>query len=118
MKKILLIAACLSLKLCVFGASSPACAEDDILINDFEAPDYGDWRAEGEAFGERPAVANVTPPNQVTGHQGKGLVNTFLGGDAPVGAAAPRGADCPAGGAARGRGARRAQFRFHDRPAA
>jgi beta-fructofuranosidase len=84
-KKILLIAVCLSLTLCVFGASFPACAEDDILINDFETPDYGDWKVEGEAFGERPAVANVAPPNKVTGHQGKGLVNSFLGGDAPVG---------------------------------
>ena len=55
MKKILLISACLSLLLCVLGTSSPARAEDDILINDFEATDYGDWMVEGEAFGKAPA---------------------------------------------------------------
>lgn len=85
MKKNLLIAACLGLILCVGGVLSSACADDDILINDFEASEYGDWRVEGEAFGERPAVANVSPKNNVTGHQGTGLVNTFLGGDAPIG---------------------------------
>jgi len=58
---------------------------DDILIADFEGESYGDWEVEGEAFGTKPAVANVTPPNSVTGHQGNGLVNTYLGGDGPVG---------------------------------
>ncbi len=85
MKKSLLIAACLSLTVFVFGTSFSVHAEDDILINDFEAADYGDWKVEGEAFGKRPALANVSPPNQVTGYQGQGLVNTFLGGDGPVG---------------------------------
>ena len=58
---------------------------DDILIADFEADSYENWRVEGEAFGSRPAVANVTPGNRVTGHQGQGLVNSFLGGDQPTG---------------------------------
>ncbi|MHB8898660.1 MAG: glycoside hydrolase family 32 protein [Thermoguttaceae bacterium] len=72
--------------------ASPASAADpkplsdrDILIADFEGESYGDWRVEGEAFGRRPAVANVSPGNRVTGHWGKGLVNSYLGGDAPVG---------------------------------
>jgi len=84
MKRTLLFAVCLSLTPCVFGMPYPALT-DDLLINDFEASDYGDWQVEGEAFGRRPAVANVSPRNKVTGHQGQGLVNTFLGGDAPVG---------------------------------
>jgi len=62
-----------------------AAQAEDILIADFEDDSYGAWKVEGEAFGDRPAVANVSPPNKVTGHQGKGLVNSFLGGDAPVG---------------------------------
>ena len=62
-----------------------AAPEPDVIIADFEAADYGDWKVEGEAFGTRPAVANVSPPNRVTGHQGQGLVNSFLGGDGPVG---------------------------------
>ncbi len=57
----------------------------DILIADFEGPHYGGWEAEGTAFGDRPARANVTPPNKVTGHQGKGLVNTYLDGDGSTG---------------------------------
>ena len=57
----------------------------DILIADFEGEDYGDWTVQGEAFGTRPAIANATPPNRVIGHWGKGLVNSFLGGDRPVG---------------------------------
>ena len=57
----------------------------DILIADFEGEDYGDWKVEGTAFGKRPALANVSPPNKVTGHQGKGLVNTYLDQDESVG---------------------------------
>lgn len=75
------------LSLAVFGLAAPsrATAEDDILIADFEGDSYGDWKVEGEAFGARPAVANVRPGNKVTGHQGNGLVNSFLGGDALLG---------------------------------
>jgi beta-fructofuranosidase len=57
----------------------------DILFNDFEADSYGDWKVEGEAFGAKPAVAGVSPPNKITGHAGKGMVNSFLGGDTPTG---------------------------------
>lgn len=60
-------------------------AADDLLIADFEGDTYGDWRIEGEACGDRPAVAGVSPRNKVTGYLGKGLVNTFLGGDRPIG---------------------------------
>ena len=70
--------------LCVFGVVSIASAADqkplsdrDILIADFEGEDYGDWTVQGEAFGARPAVANVSPGNRVTGHGGRGLVNIF-----------------------------------------
>ena len=60
-------------------------SDNDLLIADFEGEDYGDWTVEGEAFGARPAVANVQPRNQVVGQWGKGLVNSFLGGDMPHG---------------------------------
>jgi len=85
MKKFLLIAACLSLPMCVFGASSPASAEDDILINDFEAPDYGDWTVEGKAFGTGPAKGTLAGQMHVSGFEGERLVNTFLGRDKPTG---------------------------------
>jgi beta-fructofuranosidase len=75
------------LSFAIFGLAAPsrATADNDLLIADFEGDSYADWEVEGEAFGARPAVANVTPPNKVTGHQGNGLVNSFLGGDAPLG---------------------------------
>ncbi len=61
-------------------------ADRDILIADFEGEDYADWTVQGEAFGDRPAVANAPPlPNRVTGHWGRGLVNSYLGGDKPLG---------------------------------
>lgn len=57
----------------------------DILIADFEGDGYGDWHAKGIAFGSRPAIANVSPGNRVTGHLGEGLVNTYLTGDGTTG---------------------------------
>ncbi len=85
MKKLLLIVTCLSFAISGLAAPSPATAEDDILINDFEAADYGDWKAEGEAFGTGPAKGTLGGQMHVSGFEGKGLVNTFLGGDRPTG---------------------------------
>src|SRR6476646_2695644 len=66
---------------------TPALAADraDVLIADFEGKDYGDWKTTGEAFG--PGPARGTLPNQmpVTGFLGKGLVNSYFGGDASTG---------------------------------
>ena len=56
----------------------------DILIADFEGSDYGGWKATGTAFGNRPVRA-IAARNKVTGHRGKGLVNTYLGGDGATG---------------------------------
>ena len=85
MKRFQLIAAFLSLTL--FGSAVPSLADaaDDILINDFEAADYGGWKVEGEAFGKAPAKGTLSGQMHVSGFEGKGLVNTFLGGDGPTG---------------------------------
>ena len=85
MKKFLLIVTCLSVTLFGLAAPLPASAEDDILINDFEAADYGDWKVEGEAFGEAPAKGTLGGQMHVSGFEGEGLVNTFLRGDKPTG---------------------------------
>ena len=85
MTKHLLIAACLSFASLAPLVLSPARADDDILINDFEAADYGDWKVEGEAFGAAPAKGTLGGQMHVSGFEGKGLVNTFLGGDRPTG---------------------------------
>ena len=62
-----------------------ATAADDILIADFEGTNYGNWKVEGKAFGTGPAKGTFPGQMEVTGFQGKGLVNTFLGGDEPTG---------------------------------
>ncbi|NQU24180.1 MAG: glycoside hydrolase family 32 protein, partial [Candidatus Nealsonbacteria bacterium] len=84
MKKLLLVATCL-LSLLALAMPSQAGAEDDVLICDFEAANYGDWKVEGEAFGKAPAKGTLGGQMQVTGFEGKGLVNSFLGGDEPMG---------------------------------
>ncbi len=55
------------------------------VFADFEDGNYGDWRAEGTAFGDRPAPGTLPNQQPVSGFRGKGLVNTFLGGDPPHG---------------------------------
>ncbi|HEV3143963.1 MAG TPA: glycoside hydrolase family 32 protein [Gemmataceae bacterium] len=60
-------------------------AADDILIADFEGETFGDWKVTGAAFG--PGPARGTLPNQmpVTGFLGKGLANSYHGGDDSTG---------------------------------
>jgi len=52
-----------------------------IVLADFEGDNYGDWKVEGEAFGAKPAAGTLEKQQEVSGFLGKGLVNTFLGGD-------------------------------------
>ena len=85
MKKRMLFVACLLFSLLVPAISSPAFADEDILINDFEAADYGEWTVEGEAFGKGPAKGKLGGQMDVSGFEGKGLVNTFLDGDRTTG---------------------------------
>jgi fructan beta-fructosidase len=57
----------------------------DLLIADFEGETYGDWRVEGTAFGERPARGTLPGQMQVSGFEGKQLVNSFVDGDDSTG---------------------------------
>jgi len=70
------------LLLCMACALSAA---PDLLVADFEGPDYGGWIAEGEAFGPGPAAGTLPDQMPVTGYLGRGLVNSFYGGDGTVG---------------------------------
>jgi len=60
-------------------------AQPDILIADFEGDDYGKWKVEGTAFGTGPANGTLPGQMAVEGFLGKGLVNSFAGGDDTVG---------------------------------
>jgi hypothetical protein len=62
-----------------------ALALQDLVLADFEGETYGAWKATGDCFGAGPARGTL--PNQmgVSGFLGKGLVNTYLGGDGAQG---------------------------------
>ncbi len=64
-----------------------AAAEDreDRLIADFEGDDYGGWTVTGSAFGNAPARGTLPGQMPVSGFEGRGLVNSFHGGDASTG---------------------------------
>jgi fructan beta-fructosidase len=62
-----------------------ACLADDLVIADFEGETYGAWQATGEAFGPGPARGALPGQMQVDGYLGKGLANSFYGGDASTG---------------------------------
>jgi len=78
-------ASCISFVLFALALPSSAGAALDMLIADFEGTDYGDWKVEGTAFGKAPAKGKFGGQQNVTGFEGKGLVNSFLGGDKPTG---------------------------------
>ncbi|MEM8913297.1 MAG: sulfatase-like hydrolase/transferase [Planctomycetota bacterium] len=58
---------------------------DDIVIADFEGETYGEWIASGMAFGTKPASGTLPRQMKVSGFKGKGLVNSFVGGDDSTG---------------------------------
>ncbi len=62
-----------------------AFAAEDIIIADFEGTDYGDWKVRGKAFGDGPVQGTLPGQMKVDGFEGKGLVNSFSGGDASRG---------------------------------
>jgi sucrose-6-phosphate hydrolase SacC (GH32 family) len=65
--------------------SMSAQAADDLLVADFESADYGEWKITGEAFGKGPARGTLPGQMPVDGFLGKGLVNSFVGGDKSTG---------------------------------
>uniref|UniRef100_UPI003568F19A GH116 family glycosyl hydrolase n=1 Tax=Stieleria sp. TaxID=2795976 RepID=UPI003568F19A len=58
--------------------------EQSVVFADFETGDYGDWKVEGEAFGDAPASGARTI-QKLSGFKGKGLVNSWTGSDEPQG---------------------------------
>ncbi len=52
---------------------------------DFESETYGDWKTEGTAFGPGPAAGTLPGQMDVSGFEGKRLVNSFFQGDGTKG---------------------------------
>ena len=70
---------------CTLGVIPASAQAAETLLADFEGGDYGDWKVEGTAFGRKPAAGTLRGQQKVAGFLGKGLVNTFIDGDKPVG---------------------------------
>ncbi len=60
-------------------------AAEPIVIADFESSTYGNWKTTGTAFGAGPAQGALPGQMHVEGFLGKGLVNSFVGGDRATG---------------------------------
>ena len=60
-------------------------AAEPIVIADFEGADYGAWKTAGSAFATGPARGALPGQMPVEGFLGKGLVNSFHGGDPATG---------------------------------
>jgi fructan beta-fructosidase len=71
--------------LTLFACTAAVLGADDLLLADFEGAEYGAWKATGEAFGTAPARGTLPGQMPVDGFQGKGLVNSFVGGDKSTG---------------------------------
>jgi sucrose-6-phosphate hydrolase SacC (GH32 family) len=72
--------------LCLAVLTAPGVrAADDLVIADFEGPGYGEWQASGTAFGTGPAAGALPGQMAVGDFHGKGLVNSFHGGDNATG---------------------------------
>jgi fructan beta-fructosidase len=62
-------------------------AADDLVVEDFESGTYTKWTVTGEAFGRAPAAGTLPGQMAVSGYRGKGLANSFYGGDKSTGTA-------------------------------
>ena len=65
-------------------AGLPGVEPEGRVLADFE-DGYGGWTATGDAFGARPAAGTLPNQQEVRGFSGRGLVNTYLGGDRTTG---------------------------------
>jgi hypothetical protein len=83
--KLFIALAALVLLLAAASQSDAADNDKNIVFADFEGEDYGAWKAEGSAFGAGPAHGTLRGQMPVEGFLGKGLVNSFNGGDGPTG---------------------------------
>jgi endoglucanase Acf2 len=68
------------------GTVLPSVDASDVMMADFEGTVYPTgWTVSGAAFGAGPANGTLSGQVTVSGYIGNRLVNSFLGGDGPVG---------------------------------
>lgn len=66
-------------------AAMPHANAAEVVIADFESDTYGDWQVTGDCFGAGPARGTLPSQMTVSGYQGQGLVNSYVGGDRTTG---------------------------------
>jgi fructan beta-fructosidase len=72
--------------LVLLSGSASAADRPDLLLADFEGDAYpAGWKTTGTAFGKGPAKGTLPNQMPVSGFLGKGLVNSYLGGDGSTG---------------------------------
>ena len=75
-----------TLALLALAAAAAAGPAPDLVVADFEADAYAPgWTTTGTAFGPGPARGGFADQQPVAGFRGRGLVDSYRGGDAPVG---------------------------------
>jgi sucrose-6-phosphate hydrolase SacC (GH32 family) len=57
----------------------------DMMIEDFEGTNYGDWKVTGDAFGAAPAHGTLPHQMAVDGFLGDGFASSYHGGDGSIG---------------------------------
>jgi fructan beta-fructosidase len=67
------------------GLIASRAQQPDMMVEDFEGPDYGVWAVSGSAFGACPARGTLPHQMPVDGFHGNGLVNSYNGGDDATG---------------------------------
>jgi fructan beta-fructosidase len=74
------------LLLALTGPLQDGSPRPDLVIADFEGDTYGPgWVVEGQAFGKAPARGALAGQMPVEGFRGRGLVNSYTGGDGATG---------------------------------
>jgi fructan beta-fructosidase len=61
------------------------CGADEVLISDFNAPTYGDWKATGTAFRNGPASGDLLTRLEIENASDGGVASSELEGDGPMG---------------------------------
>jgi sucrose-6-phosphate hydrolase SacC (GH32 family) len=71
--------------LLLLAALTASAQRPDLPIADFESAAYSGWTVTGTAFGSGPAHGALPQQQPVSGFEGGGLVNSYLGADASTG---------------------------------
>src|ERR1041385_9233952 len=62
-----------------------AAETNEILLADFDGDTWGNWEVKGDAFGPGPAHGALPGQQPISGFLGRGLANSFAGGDKSTG---------------------------------